>query len=867
MFDVEALLHVDTTFKLKAQHEALKRIHLLFDHQDILPQRQPTTPPNVPTQNNLGDCWLLAPLAALAARRPDRLKRLFDATTSADLAAGRATLRLYRHGEWTPVTVDTLLPCDPSSGAPLYCSSAGWAALVEKAYAKLLGSYAALDGGRSEEALVELTGGLCERRSLKANAGKPSLKPSELATLVQRWLADGHLVLGIRTLPKAVVAANAAASSASAPSELHAVAVLAVERRDETMLTVRDTAQAEPGSLSAELGTDREVSVAVFCQKYDRLLVCYLHPEAPTPPQQRSLPYLQHTIRLPEPRGGPSSSPLWCVNPQVGLRVEKECEVTASLAQRAGTRRGEAPLPLSLSALRADATEAGGARCALCHDDARLVGSAGPAAVRELSLRFVARAGARYLLVPSTTTAETALAEVEPEAASAAVAAAAAQGGEELVLRIWCAATCRAQRVAPPKSVAHDGAWRGDSAGGRFPAPTWGANPQLAVCSPSGGDVHLVLQSAFSTAAAANPDEAAIGMRVLTAPRRPPPHERDDSEGDGPRALAISGMCAGVDDDSAPVLLHPALEVALGRGGLGGESEIGAYIRSAAGKSVAAAAKPRVATAAAAASETAVEDTHRTLARCRQACHEVERALRSPDEGLIAEAGYTSAREARAQIRLAPASPVLVVPSTASPHVWAPFRLLAFSRGPLEVHPLADGCCKTCEGGWRNGRLLATSASAEYVPGVGPTVRQTFSVSSAGGSRVEPGWAANPQLAAWRTDTVGGPWTLRITLSRPGERWAPILRRRPADAMFGFSVLAADDAEGVPTRRLAQPRDAETLHETPFSASCEQSCVLRLREEITAVVVVPSTFAAGVEGGFALTLVSESAFDMAELDA
>ncbi len=87
------------------------------------------------------------------------------------LLQGVFTLQLYKHGSWHAVVVDSLLPLRPGPDRRLLLASSAvrgelWPALLEKAYAKLHGGYAALGAGSLVDALVDLTGGVPHRLRL-----------------------------------------------------------------------------------------------------------------------------------------------------------------------------------------------------------------------------------------------------------------------------------------------------------------------------------------------------------------------------------------------------------------------------------------------------------------------------------------------------------------------------------------------------------------------------------------------------------------------------------------------------------------------------------------------------------------------------
>ncbi|XP_047444824.1 calpain-10 [Mugil cephalus] len=121
-------------------------------------------------QGLLGDCWFLCACTFLL-----KSKQLLNKVLPPDQpqwgdSSYRGSFRFcfWQRGHWTEVTIDDRLPCINSSLCFSRCHSptAFWVALLEKAYAKLYGSYEQLWAGQVSEALVDLTGGLTEHWSL-----------------------------------------------------------------------------------------------------------------------------------------------------------------------------------------------------------------------------------------------------------------------------------------------------------------------------------------------------------------------------------------------------------------------------------------------------------------------------------------------------------------------------------------------------------------------------------------------------------------------------------------------------------------------------------------------------------------------------
>lgn len=94
---------------------------------------------------------------SVLTEKPERIERLFQLTELND--AGIWAVKLYKNGIHQEVVMDNFIPCQDEE--PCFSKANGnelWVIVLEKAWAKLHGSYERIEAGHAHEVMRDLTG-------------------------------------------------------------------------------------------------------------------------------------------------------------------------------------------------------------------------------------------------------------------------------------------------------------------------------------------------------------------------------------------------------------------------------------------------------------------------------------------------------------------------------------------------------------------------------------------------------------------------------------------------------------------------------------------------------------------------------------
>ena len=123
------------------------------------------------TQGALGDCYFLSAMSVLGAENVKKIIKFKNQGNPGEWKCGAFWVSFYKNGQVEDVIIDDYFPV-MGNGDFAFAKGGSdgkelWPAVLEKAYAKLNGSYNFIEAGKVQYALSDMTGGVSEQVELK----------------------------------------------------------------------------------------------------------------------------------------------------------------------------------------------------------------------------------------------------------------------------------------------------------------------------------------------------------------------------------------------------------------------------------------------------------------------------------------------------------------------------------------------------------------------------------------------------------------------------------------------------------------------------------------------------------------------------
>lgn len=235
-------------------------------------------------QGNLCNCWFAASLIGLQS-----VRSLFEfvvprnqslSPRDGGIYDGSLIFRFWHYTRWINIKIDDRLPTQGGRLVFMRNSNSNefWAALVEKAYAKMHGTYNVFDGGLTCQALTELTGGFCDDLSLGSIHNLHNiLKRAITEEMILVCSADQIVCSKLSESCGDIRLENRKFDGIDAN---HIYAVTVVNQMDGLVLYIENPCNTEDSLGIMEMGDDKyfkrkfEMSLAEFEEKFDSFGVC-----------------------------------------------------------------------------------------------------------------------------------------------------------------------------------------------------------------------------------------------------------------------------------------------------------------------------------------------------------------------------------------------------------------------------------------------------------------------------------------------------------------------------------------------------------------------------------------------------------------